>query len=89
MATLYSTDGTTREVLPKDGKRISLEEAWGLVGGYVERVMMPRGNGRSPGVLLVDEEGLLKQLPLNLAASQLAGQLVCGPALHTKGEGWG
>jgi hypothetical protein len=83
MATLYKTDGTTEEHTP-DGKKITLAQAQGLVGGYVELVRLGK-----KGVLLVDEEGLIKQLPINHQASKLAGKLLVGPVLHTRAEGWG
>jgi hypothetical protein len=84
MATLYRTDGTNEEVQAVKG-RISLEQAWEAVGGYVERVKLPKRQG----VLLVDEDGLMKGLPVNSTASKLVGYALVGPVLHTKAEGWG
>lgn len=44
-----------------------LKSAQQAVGGYIERVSLPNGN-----FLLVDEEGLLKQLPINVEATNYA-----------------
>ena len=62
-------------------KRPSLQEAQAIVGGYVEIVI---DNGDMQ--LLVNEEGLLKDLPLNQEASLMAGRPLVGPALVLKGD---
>jgi hypothetical protein len=58
----------------------TLKEAQGVVGGYVERVFLQNGDQ-----MLVDEEGLLKQLPVNAQATVLSGQLIVGNALVLTG----
>lgn len=73
-AIVIRANGTEAEVKPK-GKRLSLEEMQAAVGGYIERVTI-RG-----GEIYVDEEGLLKGLPLNQKASELAGRDLVGNAL--------
>lgn len=78
MAQLLLTSGETREVLPK-GKSFTLRELQGIIGGYVVRV--PLQDGRC---LVVDEDGLPKQLPLNHAATKLAqlpGDFIVGKAV--------
>jgi hypothetical protein len=58
-----------------------LEEAQSFVGGLVELVRLP-GNVQ----MLVNEEGLIYGLPLNRAASQIAGQPIVGNALILRDE---
>ncbi len=69
------------EVLRLD-HRPTLEEAQGAVGGYVELVEL-EGGGRQ---LIVNEEGLLLNLPVNPEATLLAGVLIVGPALLLEGD---
>ena len=78
MATIYRVDGTTETIAPAKGT-FTLEEVWEIVGGYVEIVRLKKG------FLLVDEEGTMpwKALPLNPAASELAGRPIVVTALHT------
>ena len=64
MATLYRTDGSVTDIRPKQGTDFSLEEAQALVGGYVQVLNLP--NGR---IALFNEEGRLKQLPVNTKAT--------------------
>jgi len=58
------------------GKKPSLAELQAAVGGYVEAINLPAGF-----VMLVDEDGLMKQLPVNQRASQEAGRVIVGNAL--------
>lgn len=69
---LYEVGCIIKEVQPKDGVKISLEEAQALIGGYVELVHLKDDN-----ILLCDEEGLLKQKPINIWAT-----------IQAKGLGW-
>lgn len=46
------------------------------VGGYIETVGL-----RDGGVMIVDEEGMLKQYPHNDLASYISGRHIYGPAL--------
>jgi len=50
-------------------KKISLEEMQKIVGGYIEFVYMPHDK-----VLIIDEDGIEKQLPVNAVASSLYQQ---------------
>jgi len=64
-----------------EDKPPSLREVQELVGGYVERVMY---NSRDQ--LYVDEDGLHKQLELNIEASELVGGPIVGHAVLLTGE---
>lgn len=59
-------------------KKFNLELLQKLVGGFIEVVDMGSGN-----LLIVNEEGLLKKLPVNEIASKLAGYTIVGDALLT------
>lgn len=64
----------------------SLEELQGLVGGYIEVVQVPGHYGPSM-ILIVDEDGLAKDLPHNPAASSIVSQKIVGSAvLMMKGD---
>jgi hypothetical protein len=64
MATLLKTDGTARDI----SGSLTLTRMQHLVGGYIEVVRIDGGAG---AILVVDEEGLLKQKPLNVTATRL------------------
>lgn len=66
MGCLIKTDGTVKEVYPKNGIDFKLEELSGFVGGYIECVYIPGGF-----TLVVNEEGKLKGLPYNEVATRL------------------
>lgn len=72
------------EILHVDGRREVVKEAMTLhdmqaiVGGYIEVVTLPNKKH-----LVVNEEGLLHGLPRNLAASNIAGRPLVGPAILT------
>lgn len=68
--------GRPQEVMPANNTDFKLREVQKLVGGYVEVVYLRDGR-----IMLVDEEGLLKQLPLNRAASRMAGRPIVGNAV--------
>lgn len=73
---LMPVQGKATPVMPANGTDFTLREAQKMVGGYVEVVYLRDGR-----ILLADEEGLLKGLPLNRAASRMAGRPIVGPAL--------
>jgi hypothetical protein len=54
-------------VVPANGTDFTLEEAQAHVGGYVELI-----NLGDEHILLVDEDGLLKDLPPNEGAAKVA-----------------
>lgn len=66
MATLLKADGTT---MPIAGP-LTLPMMQCLVGGWIEIVTIG-GTHERRDILIVDEEGLLKQKPLNEPATQL------------------
>lgn len=76
MATLYQVKQVngvytpeTVEVKPKSGKTFSLSELQGFVEGYIEIVELKDGK-----IMVVNEEGKLKDLPFNHAATDLFAQ---------------
>jgi hypothetical protein len=63
----------------------TLERAQAIVGGYVELVTLLNGDQ-----LLVNEDGRMRGLPVNIPATLLAGQEIVGHALLLKGTArWG
>ena len=73
MATLYQVKNVngiytpeTVEVKPKSGKTFSLSELQGFVEGYLEIVELKNGK-----IMVVNEEGKLKDLPFNHAATKI------------------
>lgn len=65
-----------QEVSPKEGDVYSLEELQDYVGGIIELVWLKDGR-----LMVVDEEGALKENYFNDKASRLAGCLIFGNAL--------
>ena len=57
------------------------DEARKYIGGWIERVNLPNGDA-----LLVDEEGLLKELDVNPEASKVSERFIVGNALLVKKE---
>ena len=66
-ATVLKANGEYHGIEPKNGKDFSLEEAQGIVGGYVEVIHLS-----STQLMIVNEEGLLRKLPYNQQASLIA-----------------
>jgi hypothetical protein len=62
--------GIRTAVHPHDGKKFSLKELQGFVGGSIELVTMKRGNGHA--TMYVNEEGKLEGLARNYEATELA-----------------
>jgi len=80
MATLFTVEGEEKTVEPK-GDTFSLEELQKYVEGYVEIVTL-----KDNKLLAVNEEGRLKNLPVNIPASRTAKMLIVGPALLLESE---
>lgn len=57
------------------------DEAREYIGGWIERVNLPNGDA-----LLVDEEGLLKELEVNVEASKVSQRFIVGNAVLVKKE---
>lgn len=75
-ASIFKVSGEVVDVVPANGKKLTLEEMQRSIGGgYVERLTIKGGE------LYVDEDGIAKELPLNARASQLAGTTLRGDAL--------
>lgn len=70
-AYIIKASGDIQEVSPKNGSDFSLEELQEIVGGYIEVVYFHDGTNR---IMIVDEEGKLKNYPINEAASEIAYQ---------------
>ncbi|HSZ58581.1 MAG TPA: DUF3846 domain-containing protein [Tepidisphaeraceae bacterium] len=70
MATLWKTDGTSQVVTPKQGTEFTLAELKAFVGGYIEIVRLDEGS-----LMVVNESGLLENLPLNNMGTQLYRQM--------------
>ena len=64
-----------------DEKAPSLDEAQKVVGGYVETVEL--GNG---DIMLVNEEGLIKELEPNPEAIAMCGRFIVGDVAIVKSE---
>lgn len=76
MAQLYRVGEKPQTISPKNGHKFELEEVWSLIGGYV--IVRNLGHG---AVMLMDEDGEPKELPLNTQASRIAGFPVVGTAI--------
>lgn len=68
--------GAEIEVHPRSGKIYSLAELQEYVEGYIEIVWLKDGQ-----LMIVDEEGALKENYLNGPASRLAERMIFGHAL--------
>jgi hypothetical protein len=72
--------GTNSECLIASGRSVKLKEANEYIGGFVEAVRFSN-HPRPDGAMLVDEDGRLKQLPVNDAASNIAGRVIVGKVI--------
>lgn len=69
IAQLLKPDGTYSDIVPKNGKNFKLDETYAILGVDIVQVVRLKKNQ----ILIVDEEGLLKNNPqINHAASKLA-----------------
>ena len=78
MATLIKSDGSQHDY----PNFVGLEAKQEAVGGYIEPVYL---DGK---VLIVNEEGLITDLPLNETASSMAMQTIVGDVLLLSREEW-
>ena len=65
-----------------EDKSPSLKEVQGIIGGYVERIVIQDSKDQ----MYVDEEGLYKDLEFNIEASNLANRPIVGHAVILKGD---
>lgn len=64
MAEIFFTDGTKKVVEPENGKDFKLAELNKIVGGYIECINLPKQL-----MFVIDEEGKLKDKPINERAT--------------------
>lgn len=76
-ATLSKADGTRKEITPENGKTFNLREIQTAVGGCFEFIGIQGG----AEIMLLNDEGRLRGLPLNEWASELAGQQIVGDVI--------
>ena len=76
MAQIIKTTGEVEEVKPYKGKIFTLGQLQEIVGGYIEILHLPDNK-----LMVVNEEGRLKGLPLNHKASILYNNLIVGDVL--------
>jgi len=74
-------DGSSDVSNPENGTDYTLEEIQEAVGGLVQIVSTKYNDDK---ILVVNEEGLIHNLPLNWRATELAGQPIVGNALLTR-----
>lgn len=88
MAILITTKEVVKEVYPEDGTlKFTLKELQKHVGGYIELVKT-RIHINNNNMIIVNEEGLLMNLPLNELASVLTGRPLVGDVLWLNKEEW-
>ena len=77
------TDGTIEEIdlTSRDGDGDRLKQMQDAVGGWIELLYI---NTKKNEVMVVNEEGLLRRLPVNRRASKIAGQPIRGDVLFGK-----
>ena len=80
---LFKPNRTSEKRPPTNGNDYTLEELQGMVEGPIELVAVPN---KPAMVLIVNEEGLLKELPMNPMATGIAGRLIVGNALYCPRE---
>jgi hypothetical protein len=78
---LYRANGTQETVAPKNKKLFSLKELQSFVGGYIEILFITDSQ-----VMVVNEEGKLDELPINVRATEIIRQagiqdVIAGDAL--------
>lgn len=65
MATLYKTNGESKQISPKNGTDFQLEELQEIVGEYIDVI------GLGDEIMVFNDEGKLIGLPLNKEATVL------------------
>lgn len=77
MATIFKVDSPKgKSVEPKNGTNFSLKELQDVVHGYIEIVRLT-GNQ----IMVVNEEGAINGMELNIAATFISGELIHGDVL--------
>ena len=81
MAMHIKANGEEESVSPNEGGEFSLKELQGYVDGYIELVYLSNGK-----ILVVNEDGLWKNLKPNMRASVLARQPIVGDCILIEGN---
>jgi hypothetical protein len=85
MALLLKAVESSRHIAPANGTNFSLEELQQAVGGYIEIVRVIKTDDY---IMVIDEEGKLKNKPVNLAATAFAnigdGDCIVGDVIFCK-----
>ncbi len=76
MAKIYRASGDVENVEPKNGTDFQLEELQAIVGGWIEIIFLSDDEG---GVMILNEEGKLRNLPYNKRATMLHRRFVYEP----------
>lgn len=85
VARVIEPNGTERIERPVNGKKFTLEELQGFVGGLIEHVDLPRGNGHSTA--WINEEGLLIGMAINKKACEIYRRgVIVGPMVIVSTE---
>ena len=75
MAQVFYTNGDIKTIEPKNGTDFTLEELNEHIDGYIEAIAIRDPEELLKGedlLMLIDEDGKLKNLPANLNASRFA-----------------
>lgn len=84
VGTWIRVDGAIVPVVPSKGSKFTLKEIQDMVGGFVERLVLP-----DRAVMIVNEDGAPLGLPVNETASRLAGRMIVGDVVVLpRGRGW-
>lgn len=84
VGTVCRVDGMDYELHPVNGKKFSLAELQKAVGGYIELVRLPPGNGHR--IMYANEDGIGLGLYPNRRASLIAGQKILGDVIIVRKE---
>ena len=77
MAQIIKATGERIKVKPKNGTDFQLDELKDFVGGYIEIVRLKAGK-----ILVVNEDGMIYNLPFNYEATELAYRMIFGDVLY-------
>lgn len=70
---LIKPDGSEKTVIPSNGKDFKLEELKKFVGGWIEIIRL-----NNEQIMVINEEGKLEELPVNMVATKLFQQIFSG-----------
>jgi hypothetical protein len=88
VARVIHPNGEVQIKRPANGEKFTLEELQEMVGGYIELVHLPRGNGHATAY--VNADGKLKGREYNAEASAIYGReptdVIVGPMVIVSTE---